>query len=157
MRQIRGFFAEIGAALAIVVVVLATSGCTPPELLEAAAADAGTEETGVSEEVAFGEVADVVRGSCSSTPSCHGETGFTNFSVDGDATATDEQVRAAIEDVTTLDGFGMVVSGDAESSALYLRLVETGARKMPPAGQPTLSEGEIETVRLWIEQGASYE
>ena len=135
----------LSKSVALAALVALAAGCVPPELMEVES----------SEPASFEPVAQMVRGSCSNTASCHGETSTTNFSVEGNEAATDAQVRAAIEDATTAAGVPMVVPGDAEASALYLRLVETGPKKMPPVGQ--LTDEQIETVRLWIEQGASYE
>jgi hypothetical protein len=154
-------FALAVSALAMV------SACTPPELLQTeetvtdvgtdSSIDVGGQEIDVPEEVTFGQVADIIRNSCAATPSCHGGSGFTNFSVEAGGTASDVQVREALEDVTTLDGFDLVAPEDAQVSALYLRLVDTGSKIMPPDGQPPLEQSEIETVRRWIEEGANYE
>jgi hypothetical protein len=167
--------------------VMATSGCTPPELLEAPGGDTSVSETGVTEEDSgpgadgsadtnpntdtstdagetggggeptFGEVAEIMRGSCASTPTCHGGSGFTNFSIEAGAMATDAEVRTSLEGVAALSGTELIVPGDAESSAIYSRLRATGVQMMPPAGQPELIEAEIELVRAWIDQGANYE
>lgn len=139
----RNMFAK---ALGFTIMVVLAGGCVPPDLME---------QGDSAEPASFEPVAKMVRTSCSNTSSCHGASSTTKFIVEGNAEATDAQVRAAIEDTTTAAGVPMVVPGDAEASALYLRLVETGPKKMPPVGQ--LTDEEIEAVRLWIEEGASYE
>lgn len=122
------------------------AGCVPPELMEADTP---------AEPASFEPVAELTTTSCSATPSCHGSTSVTAFAVEGDGAASAAQVRAAIEGVTTNAGVPMVVPGEPEQSALYLRLVETGPKKMPPVG--TLTDEQIESVRAWIADGAHYE
>ncbi|QDG53214.1 hypothetical protein FIV42_21430 [Persicimonas caeni] len=122
------------------------AGCVPPELME---------EDAPAEPASFEPVAELTRGSCAAVSSCHGATSPTAFAVEGDGAATDAQVRAAIEGVTTNADVPMVVPGEPEQSALYLRLVETGPKRMPPVGN--LTEEQIESVRVWIADGAHYE
>ncbi len=135
------------------------ASCAPPDLLEATG-DVGLNEAdgGADAElqVEFGEVAEVVRQSCATGSSCHGASGITNFNVEGDTGATDEQVRSALEGVDSAAGIALVEPGDAEASAFYMRLVADGAQMMPPVGG-RLDDETIETVRLWIDGGADYE
>ena len=53
-----------------------------------------------------------------------------------------------------------IVRGDVEKSVLYQRLIsENEVLRMPPGylGQDKLSDGEIDLIRRWIEQGAKWE
>src|ERR1700686_4710626 len=53
-----------------------------------------------------------------------------------------------------------VVPGSLSKSALYQRIIsENKALRMPPAysGRDALTAGEIETIRRWIEQGATWQ
>ena len=50
-----------------------------------------------------------------------------------------------------------VVAGDAEDSRLYQRLVTGSSRLRMPRGADPLTDEQIETVRLWIDQGAEWE
>lgn len=58
------------------------------------------------------------------------------------------------------NGREAIVVGDPEASELFLRVsTDDEARRMPPAafGHEPLAEGEIELIRLWIEQGATWQ
>lgn len=64
---------------------------------------------------------------------------------------------ASIIDVTST-GYApakRVVPGDPAASVLYNKITDTGrfGGDMPP-GPPALSANEIETIRVWIEEGA---
>ena len=53
----------------------------------------------------------------------------------------------------------LVDPGSPDSSYLYIKLIETGesvggSGLLMPIQQPPLDPGQIETIRLWIEQGA---
>ncbi|QDU75695.1 Planctomycete cytochrome C [Bremerella volcania] len=52
-----------------------------------------------------------------------------------------------------------IVPGDAESSEVYLRLIDHDpeVRMPPPESNRTVSKEEIELIRQWIKQGAEYE
>ena len=50
-----------------------------------------------------------------------------------------------------------VVAGDAEESRLYQRLVTGSSRLRMPRDADPLTDEQIETVRLWIDQGAEWE
>jgi len=50
-----------------------------------------------------------------------------------------------------------VVAGNAAESRLYQRLVAESSRLRMPRGADPLTDEQIETVRLWIDQGAEWE
>ena len=50
-----------------------------------------------------------------------------------------------------------VVAGNATDSRLYQRLVTGSSRLRMPSGADPLTDEQIETVRLWIDQGAEWE
>ena len=50
-----------------------------------------------------------------------------------------------------------VVAGDAEASLLVHRVAAGDARVRMPRGGEALDEAEVETLRLWIDQGAEWE
>ena len=58
-----------------------------------------------------------------------------------------------------LGGYSAVVPGKVKESELYLRITSTKKKEMmpPPESHKTLSPGEIETLKKWIEQGAEYQ
>ena len=61
---------------------------------------------------------------------------------------------------TLSSGREAIVSGDPQSSEIFLRVsTDDAARRMPPAafGHEALAEREIELIRLWIEQGAQWQ
>lgn len=60
---------------------------------------------------------------------------------------------------TDLGGYFGIVPGKPEESEMYKRLVTDNAdERMPPADfNRTLTPGQIETIKRWIEQGAPYE
>ncbi len=77
----------------------------------------------------------------------------------------DENERASGLRLDTQDGAGMdlggyaaIVPGDPDASELMVRLTtDDDDLRMPPVGKgPSLSDEEIELLRRWIEQGASY-
>jgi len=49
-----------------------------------------------------------------------------------------------------------VVAGNADESLLYERLITEVERDRMPRGRAVLTDDEIETIRLWIEQGAEW-
>ncbi|MFP4601127.1 MAG: hypothetical protein ACOC9W_03785 [Persicimonas sp.] len=155
----RGPISPRAALFVGIATCLLLASCAPPDLLETNG-DVGLSEidggADADLEVEFGEVAAVVRQSCATGSSCHGASGITNFNVEGDTEATDEQVRAALEGVDSAAGIALVEPGDAEASAFYMRLTADGAQMMPPVGG-RLDDEIIETVRLWIDEGAHYE
>ncbi len=58
------------------------------------------------------------------------------------------------------NGGRAIVRGDPDNSELFLRVsVDDPARRMPPAafGHEPLAQGEIELIRLWIEQGGDWQ
>ena len=50
-----------------------------------------------------------------------------------------------------------VVAGNAAESRLYQRLVTESSRLRMPRGADPLTDAQVETVRLWIDQGAEWE
>ena len=57
-----------------------------------------------------------------------------------------------------LGGYANIVPGDPEDSELYLRVAaEISEERMPPPEAGTiLTEDEIETIRIWILEGAEW-
>ncbi len=53
-------------------------------------------------------------------------------------------------------GGPVIVEGDAEASGLYQRLTHRNARLRMPQGADPLTADQVETIRLWIEQGAEW-
>jgi hypothetical protein len=49
---------------------------------------------------------------------------------------------------------GYVSPGNARGSKLYLDIIGSGGRIMPPSSQPPLSDNQVTLIYLWIEQGA---
>ena len=81
---------------------------------------------------------------------CHGE----------DAANREAELRLDRKEFafTDLGGYPNIVPGDPDDSELYLRIsARVAEERMPPyqAGT-TLSAEQIETIRLWIEQGAEW-
>ena len=54
-------------------------------------------------------------------------------------------------------GGAVVIPGDAAGSLLYQRITETNAAMRMPRGGEALTESEVETIRLWIDQGAEWQ
>ena len=54
-------------------------------------------------------------------------------------------------------GAAVVIPGDAAGSLLYQRIIESNASARMPRGGEALSESEVETIRLWIDQGAEWQ
>jgi hypothetical protein len=54
-------------------------------------------------------------------------------------------------------GGPVVVAGNAADSRLYQRLVTESSRLRMPSGADPLTDEQIETLRLWIDQGAAWE
>ena len=54
-------------------------------------------------------------------------------------------------------GGPVVVAGNAADSRLYQRLVTESSRLRMPRGGDALTDEQIETLRLWIDQGAAWE
>lgn len=72
----------------------------------------------------------------------------------------DPEQRQADFRIDTAEGVdGLIEPGDAESSEVFLRIISDDSdERMPPLehGKP-LTKGEIELVRNWINEGASYQ
>ena len=54
-------------------------------------------------------------------------------------------------------GGPVVVPGNAADSLLYRRITADGASQRMPRGAEALADSEIETIRLWIDQGAEWD
>ncbi len=53
-------------------------------------------------------------------------------------------------------GGPVIVAGDAAGSALFHRITADNARDRMPRGGDPLSDDEIETIRMWIDQGSEW-
>lgn len=86
---------------------------------------------------------------------CHNPDGVTTPNGDLSLVAGDSHAQLVGVDSPNYDGWVRVVAGDPDGSLLYQKLldttVETGNR-MPLNGQ--LEAGQIETIRVWIAEGA---
>ena len=72
---------------------------------------------------------------------CHGEHG-----------AFTEEI---IIEHTALIENGTVIPGNPDGSEFYRRLIETAVEKRMPLGQPPLPPASIDTIRQWIQAGAT--
>ena len=73
---------------------------------------------------------------------CHGEHGpYTE--------------QLVIQSSQALINTGTVIPGNPDDSEFYQRLIETAVERRMPLGQPPLSPEAIETIRQWIQAGAS--
>lgn len=81
---------------------------------------------------------------------CHGE----------DRTRREADLRLDIKEraFADLGGYPNIAPGDPDDSELYIRVSsEFAEMRMPPYEAGTqLTEEQIETIRLWIEQGAEW-
>jgi hypothetical protein len=139
----------------LVVVVLV--GCAPPPLTDSA--DGGrpvADAAGPSQEVEFQRVADLLRDNCANA-GCHAAEGNAGFGIEGGASASDAQVRAALEG-TTIPGerTKFVEPGQPAESVVFQALTGMEGRTPMPPGVD-FAPTKIETIRRWIAQGALYE
>jgi hypothetical protein len=153
-------------SVTLLAVALPAAGCAPPPLTggpdtggpdSTLPPDATADADGGVEPVPFEEVATIVRDNCANV-GCHGgEDGMGNLKIIGATMASDEQVRQALEGKMTADGQDPYVDpGKPGNSALVQAMTNSAGRAlMPPTGK--LESETIETVRAWIDQGASYE
>lgn len=78
-----------------------------------------------------------------------------------DAAARESDLRLDLEDTAFADlgGYAAIVPGEPDESELILRLTTEFASDLmpPPESNLSLSAEEIETLRLWVEQGAKWE
>ncbi|MEM8666045.1 MAG: PSD1 and planctomycete cytochrome C domain-containing protein [Planctomycetota bacterium] len=78
-----------------------------------------------------------------------------------DANAREAGLRLDVRDAAVMerDGFQPIIPGDAESSAVFQRMIAKDPfDRMPPADFHTqLTDKEKQLVRRWINQGAEYE
>ena len=78
-----------------------------------------------------------------------------------DAAARESDLRLDLQEPAFADlgGYAAIVPGEPEESELFLRITtEFDADLMPPPDSNlSLSPDEIETLRLWVEQGAKWE
>ena len=148
------FSLVIGLVVIVVLGMAAGVGaCAPPAMTEAP--DAGSSD--VPDDVAFSQVANIVRNECAK-PGCHGpNTGKKDLLVEGGQMATDEQIRKALDGTTVKGGDEkFIVPGDPGDSVLFQALNGSDGRTQMPLGQ-MLDPRRIETIRRWIAQGAKYE
>lgn len=97
----------------------------------------GTDLSGAPEISFQSDVLPIVASHCS-FPGCHGSSGG-QFPL-----TTFDQISKRVK------------AGDARHSALYEAItVNGGEQKMPPKNYQPLSETDIATIFLWIEQGAN--
>lgn len=118
-------------------------------------------ETDIEEQQAdhpdFVVVADILRTSCG-IAGCHGAIPQGNFQLEGGMDATNDQVRAALENVRTNGNEMLVEPGNAGVSGIYYRLLlENPTDRMPPAPFTALEQEKIDAIADWIDSGAPYE
>jgi hypothetical protein len=99
---------------------------------------------------AFLPVLEIFQGSCGG-PTCHRDGGLSPPEL-GDETAYDNIV--GVESLLHPARMPYVTPTDPTESFLMLRLQADGFSVMPPAPDPPLSQGEIDTVAAWIDAGA---
>jgi hypothetical protein len=119
---------------------LVCAACTPPELTD--------------QEANFERVAPILSERCG-IDGCHGDPANGNFMIPDGQEASIEDVRASLEDMETSTQSPLIVAGAPDESAIYQRLVAEPPELMPP--NDPLNERDIELIRRWIEEGASYE
>ena len=112
------------------------------------AADAAAEQV-AAREIDFGrEVRPILSKNCFA---CHGP----------DEQGRQRGLRLDVQDgpLGDRDHFGgpAIVPGDAAGSLLYQRIVADNPAERMPRGSEALTANEIETLRLWIDQGAEWE
>ncbi len=94
------------------------------------------------------EVRPILAGNCFS---CHGP----------DEGSRQRDLRLDVEDGPLADrapfGGAVVVPGAADESPLFHRITAGDAAERMPRGADALSDDEIETIRLWIDQGAEWQ
>ena len=94
------------------------------------------------------EVRPILAGKCFS---CHGP----------DEGSRQRGLRLDVEDGPLTDrarfGGPVVVPGDADESLLFHRITAADAAERMPRGADALTDDEIETIRLWIDQGAEWQ
>ena len=121
----------------------------PLALLVAAWIGAPGTSTGQSEEKVeyLTQVKPILEGFCYE---CHGE----------DRTRREANLRLDIKEKAFADlgGYPNIAPGDPDDSELYIRVsTEFAEMRMPPYEAGTqLTEEQIETIRLWILQGADW-
>lgn len=132
-------------------------GCAPPPLTDSAdggrpAADADRP----SQDVEFARVADLLRDNCANA-GCHAAGGNAGFGIEGGASATDAQIRTALEEATIPgERTKLVEPSRPAESAIFQALTGMEGRTPMPVGEDFAPE-KIETIRRWIAQGALYE
>ena len=119
---------------------LGCMACTPPELTE--------------REASFEEVSPILAERCGAD-GCHGNPANGNFMIPGGIGASQGQVRDALEGMETTQQVPLIEAGSPQDSAVYQRLVAEPPELMPP--NDSLSNRDIELIRQWIREGASYE
>jgi len=94
------------------------------------------------------EVRPILAGNCFS---CHGP----------DEGSRQRDLRLDVEEGPLADrapfGGAVVVPGAADGSPLFHRITAADAAERMPRGADALSDDEIETIRLWIDQGAEWQ
>lgn len=105
------------------------------------------------------EVADVVQNTCA-LGGCHGETTGENteldFGADGDDLSL-ETIRDVFETYEADSGRDFVVPGDAEESEFYVVVASDDPVERMPQGGDGLPDDQVDLIRDWIDDGASYE
>jgi hypothetical protein len=115
--------------------------------------DAVNSETPDLQEATFENVGALLTRKCGG---CHGDTGLgENFQMAGGVDATLAQVQASLVDVNDVDGLPLLVPNNPAASQIYARLLAEGTRLMPLG--KALDQPDIDLVKRWIEEGASFE
>jgi hypothetical protein len=115
------------SAATIIVVLFTTIGCsTNPDL------------TGVPEVSYNNDVKRIMSANCN-FEGCHGGGGHN---------------KGSLETYEGVMSFGGVKAGDAHGSKLYRLITGRSGPKMPPSGYNEVSNADIKTLYIWIEQGA---
>ncbi len=100
------------------------------------------------------DVAPILSSGCGLS-NCHGRPGG-NLNLEIPFGATPAQVQTAISGNSS-DGLPFINPGSPETSELWIRMSsEIPSQQMPPPTTGRLPDAEINTVRIWISEGANY-
>lgn len=108
----------------------------------------------INMETDFEKVTKVLAKNCG-TQGCHDQNSAFPPKIGGGLDATPEQMKVALDGISSNGGKPLIVAEDAEQSLLYLRISNKQPPVMPPTG--AMPDEDVNLVKDWINAGAKYD
>lgn len=146
---------HLSMACLIGAITILGSACAPQDLTPYNPDNNGNNGTNnINMETDFQKVTKVLAKNCGAQ-GCHDQNSAFPPKIAGGVDATPEQMKIALDGISSNGGKPLIVAEDAEQSLLYLRISNKQMPVMPPAG--AMPDEDVNLVKDWINAGAKYE